>query len=239
MLEIESKFVVPNPDIFARLLALTVIGDYSLKEPATLTLIDHYLDTADSAILRGGFACRMRHNHSQNTWMGAIKSLGGAAGAVHQRQEYEAAIAPHALPDRWPAGPARDLALQLSAGQPVAELFAIQQERHTRRVVRVANRPDLSGGRFAPNIFQVLRAHLTGLKKRSLTVGELSLDQVEFSVGSQRIQALELEIELAEDGTLDDVGAINRELAAHNLSPQPQSKFERALALSRHQQSFK
>jgi inorganic triphosphatase YgiF len=233
MLEIESKFSIPDSKTFARLLNLTAFGDYFLKEPASTTLTDHYLDTSDGAILRGGFACRLRHDHSRNTWTGTLKGLGGAEGEIHKRQEYEVAIALNAPPDQWPASPARDLALELTSGQPVVELFAIHQQRHTRQVVREADGSDLSGGRTIQESNSIRSAHLTGL------AGMLSLDRVEFSLGSRRIEVFELEIELAEGGAFDELLVIGRELAAYKLSPQPKSKFERALALFRLQPSFK
>ena len=200
-MEIEAKWVVPDRDTFDRLSSLTTIGEYAVKEPAARTLTDHYLDTAGGLILRGGFACRLRHNHTRGTWVGSLKGLGGADGAFHIRAEHEVAVSPNAPPDQWPPSSARDLALSLSQSQPLVELFAIHQ---TRRVGLIC-----------------LRDH---------TVAELSLDEVEFQIGEKRINALELEIELKESGTLADLHTLTAALAPYRLHPEPRSKFERGLA---------
>jgi inorganic triphosphatase YgiF len=201
-MEIEAKFIVPNSGLFERLQAAEQIGEYSLKEPVTQTLTDHYLDTADGLILRGGYACRSRHNHTRGTWVGAVKGLGAAQGAVHQREEFEVPIAPESTPDRWPESPARALALRLSQARPLVERAAIHQTRHVRSVV-------VAGRRAA----------------------ELSLDRVTFHAGEKRADSMELEIELKEAGALDDLHALIGALSEYGLQPEPRSKFERALAL--------
>lgn len=202
MLEIESKFAIPDSDTYARLLTLTSLGGYALGEHASITLTDHYLDTADGAILRGGFALRLRHHLARDAWVGSLKGLGGAEGGVHTRVEHEVAIAPRALPDRWPPSPARDLAIALSQSQPLRQLFVVHQTRHVRLVGR-----------------------------RDLNAAELSLDEVEYEIGPNRIKTLELEIELKEGGTLDDLRALGDALAGFGLQRESKSKFERGLAL--------
>ncbi|HLB46489.1 MAG TPA: CYTH domain-containing protein [Anaerolineales bacterium] len=200
--EIEAKYVVPNAGIFERLLSLEKIGEYSLKEPATKAIADHYLDSASGSILRGGFACRLRHNILRDAWVGTLKGLGNAEGAVHTRTEHETPIPPNAPPDRWPSSPACDLALSLSQSQPLRELFIIHQTRHIRLICL-----------------------------RDLRIAELSLDEVVFEIGERRTKSLELEIELAETGTLNDLRAMDDALAEYGLQPEPRSKFERGLAL--------
>ncbi len=201
-MEIESKFTISNPGLFDELLALTQIGSYSFKEPLIQTLTDHYLDTATGLIRRGGFACRLRHNHTRGTWVGALKGLGSTEGAIHQREEFETEIPPLALPDQWPPTPARELALRLSQAQPLIELFAIHQRRRTR------------------NVFLAARQ-----------VGELSLDEVEFQIADRRFQSFELEIELSKAGTLNDLHLLGAAFAGYGLQPESKSKFERGLEL--------
>lgn len=200
--EIEAKYVAPNAGTFEQLLSLDMIGGYSIKEPALKKITDHYLDTDEGLILRGGFALRLRHNLVRNAWVGSLKGLGGAQGAIHTRAEHEAPISPNAAPGQWPPSPARDLALSLSQSQPLHELFAIHQTRHVRLICL-----------------------------RDLTVAELSLDEVEYEIGGKRVKSLELEIELKEDGTLDDLRALGDALAGFGLRPESKSKFERGLAL--------
>ena len=191
-------------EVFDHLRTLTALGGYTIKEQVTNTITDYYLDTADRLILQGGFACRVRHNHTQGTWVGTLKgigSLGGVQGSIHTRAEYETPIPPDSAPEQWPASPARDRALQLSRAQPLARLFSIRQTRHTSLICL-----------------------------RDLVVAELSLDEVEFEVGERQVKSLELEIELKGEGTLDDLRALNLALADYDLTPQPKSKFERGLA---------
>lgn len=205
-MEIESKFRVADVHLFERLRSLTSIHEYALKEPATKTIADTYLDTAEGMLLRGGFACRVRHDLTHDKWIGTLKGLGQAEGAVHSREELEVAIEPNALPPQWPPSAARDKALELVGDQPIRELVAIEQTRHTRKVVR-------------------------GDKE----IGELSLDEVTFRVGGQRSQSYELEIELAGDGRPDDLHALNTALIPMGVRPEPRSKFERALREARKQ----
>lgn len=200
--EIEAKFCVPSGETFARLLSLSRIGNYILLELSTQSLTDHYLDTAEGLMLRGGYACRLRHDRARGTWVAALKGLGGATGAVHQREEFEIAVPPDATPDRWPDSPARTLALALSRAQPLTELFAVGQTRHTRNVYLADRR-----------------------------VAELSLDEVQYCAGDKRVESLELEIELKQTGTLDDLHALMDALSEYDLQPEPRSKFERGLAL--------
>ncbi|MEK7784428.1 MAG: CHAD domain-containing protein, partial [Chloroflexota bacterium] len=128
--------------------------------------------------------------------------LGGADGEIHQREEYEVEVPPNAPPEAWPESPARELALRLSGGQPLAELFVIRQQR-------------------------ILRSVRQGRRQ----VGVLSLDAVEVEAGERKATFHELEIELSPTGALDDLQSLGELLAPHKLEPQALSKFERALAL--------
>ncbi len=199
-MEIESKFRIADVHLFERLRSLTSIHEYALKEPATKIIADTYLDTAEGMLLQGGFACRLRHDLTHEKWIGTLKGLGQADGAVHSREELEVAIEPNALPPQWPPSAARAKAMELAGNQSLKELFTIEQTRHTRKVVR-------------------------GEKM----IGELSLDEVTFRVGGQRSRSYELEIELAGDGTPDELSALNTALLPMGVRPEPRSKFERAL----------
>ena len=200
-MEIEAKYGVPDPAVFAALLGLEALGDYALRPKDERHVIDHYLDTPHRDLLRGGYACRLREGESGDRWLLTVKGLGQAAGAVHQREEHESEIPPNAPPDNWPAGPARDIVTRLSEGQPLAELVTIRQRR-ARRAVEQGER----------------------------AVGELSLDTVETDIGGRKKVGREIEIELGSTGTVDDLRAIGAALQSYNLKAQSTSKFERALA---------
>src|SRR5262249_34583357 len=67
-------------------------------------------------------------------------------------------------------------------------------------------------------------------------VAELSLDAVRLPQSGYPQVRYELEIELRPDGTRQDLKSLEKALAAYRLTPQGQSKFERALALVEGQQ---
>ncbi len=219
-MEIEAKFVVPDEQTLQSLLEARELGGFRLEPGPTQQVSDSYRDTADRAIYRGGYACRIRHKGERQ--IAALKGLGGTEGAIHERAEYEvgatlAAAHPRAIHERaeyevtldageapaaWPASPARDLALALSHGEPLTELFSLSQQRHTR-TVRAGDR----------------------------RVAELSLDVVRMRVGDGTETTFEVEVELLPAGTLDDLALMVADLEDNwRLQPQPRSKFERGLA---------
>jgi CHAD domain-containing protein len=202
-MEIEAKYTVPDRATFDRLLELRALDGFALREAATEHVTDHYLDTPTRAVERGGYALRLRQTTDQTDWLATLKSLGGADGALHHREEHEAAVPPMALPAAWPEGPARDVALRLAGSEPVAELFDLEQVRHRRLAYA-------EGERLA---------------------AELSLDMVTITTAMGDQVSYELELELRPDGTPDDLTALAAGLGHYGLAPQPLSKYARALAL--------
>jgi len=213
-MEIEAKFIVPNEATLQRLLEMRELGGFRLEPVPTKQVSDSYRDTADRAIYRGGYACRIRCKGGKR--IATLKGLGGADGAVHQRAEHEVALdggssrlgeSPLRTCDEaaadWPASPPRKLALALSQGEPLIELFSLSQQRHKRAVH--------AGERL---------------------VAELSLDVVEMHIGGEAKATFELEAELAPDGTTDDLALMVADLMDKwQLQPQPRSKFEQGLAV--------
>lgn len=200
--EIEAKYAVADPAVFATLLELGAVDGYALRPAGERHLVDHYVDTAQRDLLHGGYSCRLRETQGGERWMVTVKELARAESGVHRREEHECVIARSGPPDEWPDGPAREIVTHLSKGQALVELFVLRQHR-------------------------VLRA----LDRDGRAVGELSLDTVEIDVDGRRTVTHEVEIELAEDGILDDLRAIGAGLDAFKLEPQPASKFERALVI--------
>ena len=199
--EVEAKYAVTDPTVFAALLELQALGGYELRPTGERREIDHYLDTPHRHLLRGGYACRLREGESDDRWLLTVKGLGKAEGAVHRREEHETEIPPNAPLDDWPAGPAREIVSRLSEGQALAELFTIRQRR-ARRAVEQDGR----------------------------AVGAFSLDIVETDIGGRKAKSREIEIELSPSGTMDDLRAMGAALAPYKLKAQSKSKFERALA---------
>lgn len=133
-MEVEAKYAVTSPAVFAALLELQALGGYALRPTGERHVIDHYLDTPYRDLLRGGYASRLREGEADDRWLLTVKGLGEAAGAVHRGEEHESEIPPNAPPDEWPAGLAREIVTRLSEGQTLAELFTIGQRRARRAV---------------------------------------------------------------------------------------------------------
>ena len=200
-MEIEAKYAVSEPTVFAALLELQALGGYALRPKGERHVIDHYLDTPHRDLLRGGYACRLREGEADDHWLLTVKGLGKAEGAVHRREEHESEIPPNALLDDWPAGSAREIVTRLSDGQGLAELITIRQRRACRAV-----------------------------EQDERAVGVLSLDTVESGIGGRKWVSREIEIELAATGTMNDLHALAAALAPYNLRAQSKSKFERTLS---------
>ena len=199
--EIEAKFIVPDEATLQRLLEMRELGGFRLEPDPPKQVSDSYRDTADRAIYRGGYACRIRRQGDEQ--IATLKGLDDAEGAVHERAEHEVPLDAGEAPADWPASPARKLALALTQGEPLIELFSLSQQRHTRTVH--------AGDRL---------------------VAELSLDVVEMHIGDEAKTTFEVEVELAPDGTLDDLALMVADLRDKwQLQPQPRSKFEQGLAV--------
>jgi CHAD domain-containing protein len=132
-----------------------------------------------------------------------LKSLSGGQGAIHRREELESLLAWDQEPNRWSGGPLRDRVLELTQGNPLRPILQLQQERTTRWVGSLGN-----------------------------PVAELSLDAVYITgIGMERVQ-YELEVELASQGSEEDLERIATHLQdGWHLLPVQRSKFERALCL--------
>jgi len=127
MTEIEAKFIVPDEATLQKLLEMRELGRFRLEPGPTKQVSDSYRDTADRAIYRGGYACRIRRQDDKQ--IATLKGLSRAEGAVHERAEHEVTLdggSPRLgeAPADWPASSARELALDLSQGEPLTELSA-------------------------------------------------------------------------------------------------------------------
>jgi inorganic triphosphatase YgiF len=131
-MEIEAKFTIPDEATLRRLLEMRELGGFRLEPGPTRQVSDSYRDTADRAIHRGGYACRIRRQDDER--IATLKGLSTAEGAVHERAEYDVMLDAGETPADWPASPARKLALALSRGESLIELFSLSQQRHTRTV---------------------------------------------------------------------------------------------------------
>jgi len=200
-LEIEAKFVVPDERAFERLRSLATLGDYTLTACGEQDIVDLYLDTADRDLLRAGWGCRLRDGLRPGRTLVTLKSIGRARGSVHRRQEHEIEIASGLAPGAWPPGAVRDIVTEVSRRRALVPLLTLRQHR-TLHDIRRANR----------------------------AVAVRFLDRVEMQSGERMRTTLELEIELAAEGTLADLQDLEHATRRFRLQPQPLSKLERALA---------
>ena len=203
--ETELKFQVATPGAADRLLAADQLGGLVAEAPPrTEQQDDRYLDTADAALARAGFALRIRQ-HGGQTIVG-VKSLrrrGGRAG-LHRREELEGPAELGALPRDWPPSPARSLVLELAGDAPLVEVVTIRQLRRKREL------------------------------RRDDAVVELSLDEVDVIVHGrvvERFEELEAELVTGPEEALD--GLLDAFEDTPGLGPVDGSKLERALAAAR------
>jgi len=198
-LEIEAKYTTSR-FVFDKLLKVDALGEYRLEATEEQNLVDHYMDTGDRDIRKGGYAFRIREKDGR--WLLTVKGLGTAESAIHQREEYEEEIQSDMPTQQWPDSPARDLVVSLTRSRPLVELFVIRQHRTLCKVFR--------GERLVGEL--------------SLDVVDMG------SFGQQeRTYEVEIELEshgtLEDLQVLDEILQSN-----YDLRPETRSKFERALA---------
>ncbi len=161
---------------------------------------DRYIDTADGAMARAGFAARLRQTAKGTTVAvkSAVRRVGD--GNVHRREELEGPADRTAHPRDWPPSDARSLLLEQCGDAPLVELVTIRQLRRKR------------------------------ILERDGTSVELSLDEVDAVTRSRVVgRFVELEVELVR-GREDGLADIDALLAADpGLAPAETSKLQSAL----------
>jgi triphosphatase len=205
--EIELKYRPASLAAGERYLsAISIAGLVPASRMQTTQVEDRYVDTADGALARAGFAARVRATPAST--IVSVKSTARRAteSGPHRREELEGPADRSSAPRDWPASDARSLMLELCGDAPLIELVTIRQLRRKR---------ELRGGD---------------------TVVEVSLDEVDVVAGSQVIDRfVELEVELVsgDEGRL--AGAARVLDADPALQASPMSKLEAALSAVRDQ----
>ena len=173
--EVESRYVIPDQSLFSRLRAVRHLGPFAARSQNTQKLTDHYLDTRGRALLRQGWACRLRSHDGE--WTLTLKGPRSRDGAIVSRPEYEITLLER-IQDfgRWPAGPIRERVRDLTGGIPLQTLVTIGQTRH-KFVLASGSRP----------------------------IGELSLDVVHTRSKDLRHRSYMLECELLPGGEVADL----------------------------------
>jgi inorganic triphosphatase YgiF len=131
--ELELKLVAS--DAGAARAAVRALGVPASARGRTEDVEDLYLDTEDRALLRSGWAFRLRRR-GKGPGEATLKATGGAAGdGVHDREERTAPWT-HASTDPrlLPEGEPRATVLSLARGRPLEPLATVRAKRTTWRV---------------------------------------------------------------------------------------------------------
>lgn len=201
-IEVELKYRVVDVTQAERYLAAEAIGSFVGGAAVRSSQIeDRYVDTADGALAKAGFAVRLRQ--SARGTIVSVKSTTrteGPGGSV-RREELEGPADRATGPLEWPASDARSLVLELAGDAALIELVTIRQLRR-KRILRDGD-----------------------------TRVELSLDEVDVVARSRvvdRFVELEAELIKGDEGRLSSLAEVFT--ADPALAPADGSKLEAALA---------
>jgi triphosphatase len=212
--EVELKYRVGDLAAAERLLAADRLGPFTggAGRARATQLEDRYVDTADGALARAGFAVRLRQSGGET--IVSVKALAhaeGSNGAMH-REELEGPADRVAPPADWPASDARSLVVEHAGDAPLVERVTIRQLRRKRQLRSAATRVELSldevdvveRGRVVER-FVELEAELTkGDESELAALGAA----IESESGLQRARTSKLEAALAAiDGSSDRADA--------------------------------
>ncbi|MFH0750590.1 MAG: CYTH domain-containing protein, partial [Chloroflexota bacterium] len=110
-IEVELKYRVADAAAVARLAGARTMGPFRAAGRARQVQVeDRYLDTADGALGRAGWAARLRSGPAATII--SVKSTARAADARHRREELEGPANLSLDPHAWPPSPARALVLE-------------------------------------------------------------------------------------------------------------------------------
>jgi CHAD domain-containing protein len=122
---------VRDAEAAVRLGALRTLGGLRVaSRPRQVQVEDRYLDTADGALSRAGYAVRLRRGPRMTIL--SVKSSNEAASALHRREELEGPADLSLDPHAWPSSPARALVLEHAGDSPLIEVVTIRQLRRAR-----------------------------------------------------------------------------------------------------------
>jgi len=141
--EVELKYRVADAAAASRLAVARSLGPFRAAGRARQVQVeDRYLDTADGALGRAGYAARLRRGPSMTVI--SVKSTTPAATALHRREELEGPADLSLDPHAWPASAARSLILEHAGEAPLIELVTVRQLRRTRTLADEASEVELS-----------------------------------------------------------------------------------------------
>ena len=202
-IEVELKYRVADIATAEGYLLADKIGPFLTGTAArAIQFEDRYVDTADGAMSRAGFAVRIRQG-GRGTILSikAARATEGPGGSV-RRQEVEGPADATTAPLEWPESDARALLLEIAGIAPLVEIVTIRQVRRKR------------------------------LTSDGDTRVELSLDEVDVMAGALVVaHFVELEAELVKGPEERLAGLADVFGADPLMTATSESKFEAALAV--------
>ncbi len=131
--EVELKYRILDEAAAARLGALRTLGGLRVVgRPRQVQVEDRYLDTADGALSRAGYAARLRRGPRMTIL--SVKALTAEGTALHRREELEGPADVSLDPHAWPSSAARSLVMEHAGDSPLVEIVTIRQLRRARNL---------------------------------------------------------------------------------------------------------
>jgi CHAD domain-containing protein len=142
-IEVEMKYEVATPGGGDRYLVAPELGPFTPDgQVRSVRVEDRYVDSADWALARAGFATRLRKT-SRGTEIG-LKAHNATGDRLQRREEIEGPADEELVPAGWPASQARTEILELCGDEPLVELLTVRQLRRVRPLQAGATRAELS-----------------------------------------------------------------------------------------------
>ena len=141
--EVEMKYGVASPGAADRYLVAPELGQFVPDgQVDSVRVEDRYVDTADWALTRAGFAARIRRT-AGGIEIG-LKAQNASRGRLQRREEIEGPADANLVPADWPASHARNVVMELCGDEPLVELLTIRQLRRVKMLRSGATRAELS-----------------------------------------------------------------------------------------------
>lgn len=142
-IEVEMKYEVTTPGGGDRYLVAPELGPFTPDGAVkSVRVEDRYVDSADWALARAGFAARLRKT-SRGIEI-SLKAQNASDGRLQRREEIEGPADDGLIPADWPHSRARTVVLELCGDAALSELLTIRQLRRVRALQAGATRAELS-----------------------------------------------------------------------------------------------
>jgi CHAD domain-containing protein len=144
-IETELKYRVADMAAAERYLSAPTVGPFSGNASTrSIQMEDRYVDTADGAFRRAGFAVRLRITGTGTIVSVKSRAKRDGAGGAMRREELEGPADRALGAFEWPASDARSLVLELGGDAPLVEIVTVRQVRRRRQLRDRGTRVELS-----------------------------------------------------------------------------------------------